>query len=283
MNLTKLSLPTPKRLTADSSLKPFPVDKIPEEGNEKPFTGFFNGLSVEVLDFESIKQIYSNGCFGLSTKTKNVPTMLHKFPQMKKITQSQYERKLEWDTKFIDQHPETVVVDVLFSSNNSTETVATDVKHSDGNQIERNEEEENETIQSEDIKCENITSDEVKNEDDSMECVENKMELMQTDSAKTEFELNLAIDPFPIEETLALLPVEAFFLHHSLHCLKILNFEQTHEFTTEELLERFCITNPNFIQQFIVYHFYRSKNWVVKSGLKFGGDFRKSHFSFHLY
>lgn len=82
-------------------------------------------------------------------------------------------------------------------------------------------------------------------------------------------------DPFPLEESLILSLEEAFFLHNSLRCLKILNFEQTSETTTEDFLDICCALKKNFILHFIAYHYYRSKGWIVKDGLKFGGDFRK--------
>lgn len=82
-------------------------------------------------------------------------------------------------------------------------------------------------------------------------------------------------DPFPFEESLILSLEEAFFLHNSLRCLKIVNFEQTSETTTEEFLNTCCALKKNFILYFTAYHYYRSKGWIVKDGLKFGGDFCK--------
>lgn len=200
MNFRQLAVPIPKRLPPNCSLKPFPVDAVLEEGNEKPFVGIFNGLSVEIIDPDAIKRIYSNGCFGLSTKSKSTPQALISFLRAKNVSETQYDRKLAWSVKFANQNP-----------------------------------------QADDIIVNDIT----------------------------------VADPFGIEEVLALLPEEAFFLHFSLRCLKVVDFDQTHEFTTVELLEKFCALNSKFIEQYIVYQYYRSKNWVVKSGLKFGGDFRK--------
>lgn len=82
-------------------------------------------------------------------------------------------------------------------------------------------------------------------------------------------------DPFPLEESLVLSLEEAFFLHNSLRCLRIRNFEQTSETSTEEFLNICCALKKNFILHFVAYHYYRSKGWIVKDGLKFGGDFRK--------
>lgn len=106
--------------------------------------------------------------------------------------------------------------------------------------------------------------------------------LPQEDTTTTSQNENITIDepsliedPFPIEEVLALLLEEAFFLHSSLKCLKIVDLDDTREFTTDELLNFFCNLNSRFIERFVAYQYYRGKNWVIKSGLKFGGDFRK--------
>lgn len=75
-------------------------------------------------------------------------------------------------------------------------------------------------------------------------------------------------------ETLILLPVEAFFLHHSLRCLQIFDLDEN-ILNTIELCETFRKLAPRFIEKYVAYLYLRSKNWVVKCGLKFGGDFRK--------
>lgn len=82
-------------------------------------------------------------------------------------------------------------------------------------------------------------------------------------------------------EKLLLFPEEAFFLSYSLKSLEIRNKEGA-VMTNEQCLREFVRIHPNFISSFVVYSYLRSKNWVLKSGLKFGGDFRKNHgiFSF---
>lgn len=82
-------------------------------------------------------------------------------------------------------------------------------------------------------------------------------------------------DPFPLEESLVLSLEEAFFLHYSLRCLKVVSFEPNSELSTDEFLNICCALKKDFVLGFIAYHFYRSKGWILKSGLKFGGDFRK--------
>lgn len=93
---------------------------------------------------------------------------------------------------------------------------------------------------------------------------------------RTETKLIVELDPFPVEESLVLFPEEAFFLHYSLKCLTIYDFRQPDEpMTTYAFLDRCCKLNPNFISHYVAYHYLRSKNWVVKRGFKFGGDFRE--------
>lgn len=274
MEFCELPRPTPKKWSPNSNLKAFPIDDIPKSINENSFTGIFNGLSVEIFDSTATKHLYTNGCFGISAKTKNVPQDLYA-SRVKNMTQSQFEQKCKWNDQFINQNPKPVVVNCLFSEDDSATISAENIK------IEKNVATETKEGKSDDIKIIDVSTDLKSasglNVDVNNESMEIDVKVKVTKSAITESvpELNLVEDPFPIEDALALLPEEAFFLHFSLRCLKIMNFDQTHEFTTDELLAKFCHTDSKFIQKFIVYHFYRSKNWIVKSGLKFGGDFRK--------
>lgn len=282
MNFHELSLPHPKKFSADCTLKEFPIDRISTKDTDKQFTGIFNGLSVEIIDSDAIKELYSNGCFGLSTKTKNVPQTLYTFPRVQNVTQSQYEQKSAWNAKFINQNPNLVMANLLLPSEKETvETIEGDQMDEEMEKIEDIEEvidvEEDTRI---DVDL-NIDAGQLKEDgSDNIEPSQSdKVNGKQNESVipekKKEPILNLVVDPFPIEDTLALFPEEAFFLHFSLRCLNILDFDQTHEYTTEEAVEKFCNMNPKFIERYVVYHHYRSKNWVVRSGLKFGGDFRK--------
>lgn len=76
------------------------------------------------------------------------------------------------------------------------------------------------------------------------------------------------------EKILHLFMEEAFFLHHSLKCLRIMDLDNC-ELKTVDILNKFCSVKPDFIIKYVSYVFLRSKNWIVKSGLKFGGDFCK--------
>lgn len=75
-------------------------------------------------------------------------------------------------------------------------------------------------------------------------------------------------------EKLLLFPEEAFFLCYSLNCLEIRRKDGS-QMKHEECLVEFTKIHPQFITSFVVYTYLRSKNWVIKSGIKFGGDFCK--------
>lgn len=81
-------------------------------------------------------------------------------------------------------------------------------------------------------------------------------------------------DPFKISNSIVLYLEEAFFLCNFAGLLEIrdLNDEKV---STYELWCKFCKLKENFVECFVAYLFLKSRNWVIKPGLKFGGDFRK--------
>lgn len=82
------------------------------------------------------------------------------------------------------------------------------------------------------------------------------------------------VEDTPERPVLTLIPEEAFFLHFTLKCLTIRD-SKLQPLTTTELFNKLIELNPQFLTRFVAYHYLRSKNWVVRSGIKFGSDFRK--------
>nr|CAD7263605.1 unnamed protein product [Timema shepardi] len=81
-------------------------------------------------------------------------------------------------------------------------------------------------------------------------------------------------DVFPVREMLHLTLEEAFFLSYALGCLQVLDlFGNT--LTVVDTWGLFSESQKDFVQKYVAYHHFRSKGWVVKPGLKFGGDFCK--------
>ncbi|KAH1016265.1 hypothetical protein HUJ04_007517 [Dendroctonus ponderosae] len=80
-----------------------------------------------------------------------------------------------------------------------------------------------------------------------------------------------AIDNSCLKEELWLGLEEAFFLTSVVKCLNV-SFEGEIA-SIEKLWGLFQNAQPNFTRNYVVYFYYRCKNWVVKPGIKFGGDF----------
>lgn len=79
---------------------------------------------------------------------------------------------------------------------------------------------------------------------------------------------------FPIQETLRLTWEETFFLIFALGCLKVIDYDGS-SLNINKVWEHCCRQNKHFVERYVVYHYFRSKGWVVKPGLKYGGEFCK--------
>lgn len=82
-------------------------------------------------------------------------------------------------------------------------------------------------------------------------------------------------DPFDIPKSLILFPEEAFFLIHQIKCLELRDLDNK-ILTAEELWKRYCDIKYDFVESYVAYLYLKSKNWVIKAGTKFGGNFCKS-------
>lgn len=80
-----------------------------------------------------------------------------------------------------------------------------------------------------------------------------------------------------IDESLVLSLEESFFLQNALKCLEIRTLDEKKSLSANEFLSICCSLKKNFVMCYVAYHYYRSQEWIVKSGLKFGGDFRKQN------
>lgn len=88
----------------------------------------------------------------------------------------------------------------------------------------------------------------------------------------TDIKPEIKHENFPVRETLHLTFEETFFLMYGLGCLRIIDFDGKY-LSIGETWDYFCKEQKYFLQKYVVYHYFRSKGWVVKPGLKYGGDF----------
>nr|CAI5843599.1 unnamed protein product [Callosobruchus analis] len=79
------------------------------------------------------------------------------------------------------------------------------------------------------------------------------------------------IDPSCLIESVYLGLEEAFFLAHAVGCLTVKCGNDIMD--EDNMWNEFCNINPSFPAHYTVYYHFRAKNWVVKPGIKFGGDF----------
>lgn len=84
-------------------------------------------------------------------------------------------------------------------------------------------------------------------------------------------------EQFAVQETLHLTLEEAFFLSFGLGCLQVIDLFGNC-LSLDGIWQLFCKSQKDFIQKYVTYHYFRSKGWVVKPGIKFGGDFCKFNF-----
>lgn len=82
------------------------------------------------------------------------------------------------------------------------------------------------------------------------------------------------LDKSNLKEELCLSLEEAFFLLDAVKCLNIYYVDKN--LSSEEAWSTFAEADKFFPQNYVAYYYFRSKNYVVKSGLKFGGDLRKN-------
>ncbi|XP_012282962.1 tRNA-splicing endonuclease subunit Sen2 isoform X2 [Orussus abietinus] len=94
----------------------------------------------------------------------------------------------------------------------------------------------------------------------------------ETEDYLKEVKPKVESEGFPIQETLHLTFQETFFLMFGLSCLQVINFDGN-ALSIQDVWTYFSKEDQHFIQKYIVYHYFRSKGWVVKPGLKYGGDY----------
>ncbi|XP_040593781.1 tRNA-splicing endonuclease subunit Sen2 isoform X2 [Mesocricetus auratus] len=77
-------------------------------------------------------------------------------------------------------------------------------------------------------------------------------------------------NPYRIFEYLQLSLEEAFFLTYALGCLSV--YYEKEPLTIAKLWQAFTAIQPTFRTTYMAYHYFRSKGWVPKVGLKYGTD-----------
>ncbi|XP_076302092.1 tRNA splicing endonuclease subunit 2 [Lasioglossum baleicum] len=141
-----------------------------------------------------------------------------------------------------------------------------------------NSDNQKEAIEDEEKECFTNFSfkDDVCFSDDNTD-IQNKLLILPDSDSEIENYLKevkprIECESFPVQETLHLTFEETFFLLYGLGCLNLIDFDGN-LLDIDSAWHFFCKADKNFIPKYVVYHYFRSKGWVVKPGLKYGGDF----------
>ncbi|XP_050184268.1 tRNA-splicing endonuclease subunit Sen2 isoform X2 [Myiozetetes cayanensis] len=109
----------------------------------------------------------------------------------------------------------------------------------------------------------------VQEEEEGSSCPEDDSASLQGNLVKKE-KLVCRKNPFRIFEYLQLSLEEAFFLVYALGCLSIYYGEEP--LSILKLWQVFSEVKPDFKTTYMAYHYFRSRGWVPKVGLKYGTD-----------
>nr|XP_012311909.1 tRNA-splicing endonuclease subunit Sen2-like isoform X1 [Aotus nancymaae] len=102
------------------------------------------------------------------------------------------------------------------------------------------------------------------------ECAVRKREDAPNEELERRKRLICRRNPYRIFEYLQLSLEEAFFLVYALGCLSI--YYEKEPLTIVKLWKAFTVVQPTFRTTYMAYHYFRSKGWVPKVGLKYGTD-----------
>ncbi|XP_076160411.1 tRNA splicing endonuclease subunit 2 isoform X2 [Ptiloglossa arizonensis] len=178
------------------------------------------------------------------------------------------DKKVEIDQINLDLTKED---DICVIVNNDITEQSQNIKNNDKECIESEEKEESYCFENFNFKEDNVCF--VNNDAD----VQNKLLVLPNSDSENENYLKeikpkIECGSFPVQETLHLTFEETFFLLYGLGCLNVIDFDGN-LLDIDSAWHLFCKADKNFVQKYVVYHYFRSKGWVVKPGLKYGGDF----------
>lgn len=203
------------------------------------YRGCLHGNTVIVEDSEHVESLYYMGFFGKCTISRRNPEFISQ-PSIKFTQASEYvcpvieQRRYDRRKKWKD-------------------SCEKGEQEHDDDEDSNEETDEQKTI----LICD--TASEEDDKEAEKEFAERKKPVLQS-------------DPYPINEFLHLNLFEAFYLSYALGCLVIEN-DKKEKLDIVSLWEHCCKSDSLFVPTYVCYHYFRSKGWVVRPGLKLGTDF----------
>lgn len=236
------------------------------------FTGYYNGFNVEVRSVEEIALLYHMGCFGKGSASRSQPKAAQNDVSPRIMRKRQFLKRNYWFKKFggfrgtaeadsVMKDIDVLTAKIIGDSKKRTQKDVIDLVSSD----EDDDEETNSTHSSERFQSHD--------KEDIVVIVPNSESEDENYFAK--MKPKCCLNKIKLQEKLMLTPQEAFFLLYGLGCLQIVSLDNT-LLNIEKCWDLFTTADKKFVNEYIVYHYYRSKGYVVKPGVKFGGDYCKN-------
>ncbi|KAL0871213.1 hypothetical protein ABMA27_004984 [Loxostege sticticalis] len=236
------------------------------------FTGYYNGFNVEVRSSEEMAMLHHMGCFGKGSLSRskpkvsqndNSPCLLRKRQFLKRnYWQKKFSKSKESESDSFFKDIDELTAKILKDSARNNKKDVIDLVSSDEDEVSDT--------------CEELTIP----SNLSMLDTYDKQDLVviapdsdsEGDNYFANFKPKCCLNKIKIPEKLMLTLCEAFFLSYGLGCLQILNSDEK-ILSTDQCWDLFLETDKKFIPKYVVYHYFRSKGYIVKSGVKFGGDY----------
>ncbi|XP_026756479.2 tRNA-splicing endonuclease subunit Sen2 [Galleria mellonella] len=230
------------------------------------FTGYFNGIGVEVRSVHEMALLYQMGCFGKGSFSRSKPKRHQSNDSPQIMRKRQFLKRNYWYKKF-NTRSETTDSDLFFKEiDELSAKIVSDCENKNVIDLVSSDEDDNNITDFVSPQLDNYNASE---KQDMVVVVAN------SDSEEEDYFANLkpqcCLNKTKLEEKLMLTLQEAFFLLYGLGCLQVVHADKV--LNIEQCLELFTETDKHFVTKYVVYHYFRSKGYVVKSGIKFGGDY----------
>ncbi|CAH0694611.1 unnamed protein product [Spodoptera exigua] len=237
------------------------------------FTGYYNGFNVEVRSVEEIALLYHMGCFGKGTTSRSEPKADKSDIMPRIIRKRQFLKRNYWYKKFgtsdklgtaeaddFMKDIDSLMIKIIGDSKKVSQKDVIDLVSSEDD----DDEEDNNSNHSAE-RCQSY------NKEDLVVIVPNSES--EGENYFENMRPKCCLNKINIQEKLMLTPEEAFFLLYGLGCLQIVSLDNA-LLSIEKCWDLFRAVDGRFLSKYVVYHYYRSKGYVVKPGIKFGGDFQ---------
>lgn len=232
------------------------------------FTGYYNGYNVEVRSTEEMDMLYHMGCFGKGSASRSRPTQSHRDDTVTIMRRRQFLKRNYWYQKFYSSKGTTESDLFLKEVDEVSAKIDADCdKRVNKDVIDLVSSDES----SDDEGDDNKTID-VHDKDDVIVIVPNSDS--EEDNYFAKMKPKCCINKIKVQEKLILTLQEAFFLLYGLGCLQIISMDNN-ILSIEQCWDLFKYTDKRFVPKYVVYHYFRSKGYIVKPGIKFGGDYCK--------